>query len=145
MSLVNSLLFRPYFMALSISIKAIADSLIAFNKIPNTHHFYKKKSRQCRNGWTYEVVKWLYSFGRVFYTVSKFQWLWTNHVNAYATTAVQIIWWRHQMETFSALFVGRIHQSPVYFPHKAQWRGALMISLICAWITMGNHIPGSFK
>ena len=26
------------------------------------------------------------------------------------------------------------HRSPVNFPHKGQWRGALMFSLICAWI-----------
>ena len=26
-----------------------------------------------------------------------------------------------------------IHWSPVNFPHKGQWRGALMFSLICAW------------
>ena len=40
------------------------------------------------------------------------------------------------METFSVLliFVRGIHRSPVNFPHKGQWRGALMFSLICAWI-----------
>ena len=27
-----------------------------------------------------------------------------------------------------------IHWSPVNSPHKGQWRGALMFSLICAWI-----------
>ena len=45
-------------------------------------------------------------------------------------------WWRNQMETFSALlaFVRGIHRSPVNSPHKGQWRGALMFSLICAWI-----------
>ena len=40
------------------------------------------------------------------------------------------------METFSALLsicVG-IHRSSVNFPYKGQWRGALMISLICAWV-----------
>ena len=31
-------------------------------------------------------------------------------------------------------FVREIHRSPVNFPHKGQWRGALMFSLICAWI-----------
>ena len=31
-------------------------------------------------------------------------------------------------------FVRGIHRSPVNFPHKGQWRGALMFSLICAWI-----------
>ena len=30
-------------------------------------------------------------------------------------------------------FVRRIHWSPVNSPHKGQWRGAFMISLICAW------------
>ena len=30
-------------------------------------------------------------------------------------------------------------RSPVNSPHKGQWRGALMFSLICAWITA--HMP----
>ena len=45
-------------------------------------------------------------------------------------------WWRHQIETFSALlaFLPGIHRSPVNSPHKSQWCGDLMFSLICAWI-----------
>ena len=31
-------------------------------------------------------------------------------------------------------FVLGIHRSPVNSPHKGQWRGALMFSLICVWI-----------
>ena len=31
-------------------------------------------------------------------------------------------------------FVRGIHRSPVNSPHKGQWRGALIFSLICAWI-----------
>ena len=31
-------------------------------------------------------------------------------------------------------FVRGIHRSLVNSPHKGQWRGALMFSLICAWI-----------
>ena len=31
-------------------------------------------------------------------------------------------------------FVQGIHRSPVNSPHKGQWRGALMFSLICVWI-----------
>ena len=31
-------------------------------------------------------------------------------------------------------FGWRIQRSPVHSPHKGQWRGALMFSLICAWI-----------
>ena len=46
-----------------------------------------------------------------------------------------IAWWRHQMETFPRHypFVRGIHRWPVDFPHKGQWRGALMFSLICIW------------
>ena len=38
-------------------------------------------------------------------------------------------------------FVREIHRSPVNFPHKGQWRGALMFTLICdrmnGWVN--NH------
>ena len=45
-----------------------------------------------------------------------------------------IPWWRHQMAIFSALLaiLRGIHRSPVNSPHKGQWRGALIFSLICA-------------
>ena len=40
------------------------------------------------------------------------------------------------METFPRYwpFVRGIHRPPVNSPHKGQWRGVLMFSLICAWI-----------
>ena len=40
------------------------------------------------------------------------------------------------METFPRYwpFVRGILRSPVNSPHKGQWRGALMFSLICVWI-----------
>ena len=43
--------------------------------------------------------------------------------------------WRHLMENFRRYwpFVRRIHRLPVDSPHKGQWRGALMFSLIFAW------------
>ena len=43
-------------------------------------------------------------------------------------------WWRHQMETFSRYwpFVRGIHRSPLNSPHKDQWPGAFMLSLIGA-------------
>ena len=45
-------------------------------------------------------------------------------------------WWRHQMETFSALLALCAGNSPVPVnsPHKGQWLGALMFSFIYAWI-----------
>ena len=46
-------------------------------------------------------------------------------------------WWRHPMETLPALLGplwGESTGSPVNSPHKGQCRGALMFSLICAWM-----------
>ena len=53
-------------------------------------------------------------------------------------------WWRHQMETFSALLVICAGNSPVpvISPHKGQWRRVLMFSLICTringWVNNGE-------
>ena len=67
-----------------------------------------------------------------------------------------IAWWRHGMDMLFALlslchddvikwkhfprnwtFVRGIHRSPVNSPHKGQWRGALMFTLICTRINGG--------
>ena len=49
-----------------------------------------------------------------------------------------VAWWRHQMETFSALLAICAGNSP----HKGQWRGAIMFSLIYAringWVNTGE-------
>ena len=42
-----------------------------------------------------------------------------------------VIKWKHFPHYWS--FVRGIHRSPVNSPHKGQWRGALVFSLICAW------------
>ena len=44
-------------------------------------------------------------------------------------------------------FVQGIHRSPVNSPHKGQWRGALMFSLICTWINgwVNNHEAGDLR
>ena len=58
-------------------------------------------------------------------------------------------WWRHQMETFSALLALCAGNSPVPVnsPHKGQWRGALMFSLIWAWINnwVNNREAGDLR
>ena len=41
-----------------------------------------------------------------------------------------VIKWKHFPRYWS--FVRGIHRSPLNSPHKGQWRGALMFSLICA-------------
>ena len=40
-----------------------------------------------------------------------------------------------------------IHRSPVNSPHKGQWRGALMFSLICIWINgwVNNREAGDLR
>ena len=43
-----------------------------------------------------------------------------------------IIKWKHFLHYWR--FVQWIHWSPVNSPNKDQWRGALIFSLICAWI-----------
>ena len=60
-----------------------------------------------------------------------------------------LIWWRHQMETFSALLAICAGNSPVPVnsPHKGQWRGAWMFSLICVWINgwVNNREAGDLR
>ena len=48
--------------------------------------------------------------------------------------------WRHQMEKLSALLALCAGNSPVTgeFPHKGQWRGALMFSSICVLNKAGD-------
>ena len=44
-------------------------------------------------------------------------------------------------------FVRRIHRSPVNSPHKGQWRGALMFSLVGVWINgwVNNNEAGNLR
>ena len=61
----------------------------------------------------------------------------------------RIAWWRHEMETFSALLALCAGNSPVPVnsPHKGQWRGAFVFSLICTWINdwVNNHEAGDLR
>ena len=43
-----------------------------------------------------------------------------------------VIKWKHFPRYWP--FLRGIHRTPVNSPHKGQWRGALMLSLICTWI-----------
>ena len=53
------------------------------------------------------------------------------------------------MMTFSALLasVRGIHRWPVNSPHKGQRRGALVFSLICAWMNgwVNNRMAGDLR
>ena len=56
-----------------------------------------------------------------------------------------VIKWKHFPRYWP--FVRGIRRSPVNSPHKGQWRGALMFSLICAWINalVNNREAGDLK
>ena len=49
-----------------------------------------------------------------------------------------VIKWNHSPRYWP--FVRGIHRGPVNSPHKGQWLGAFMFSLICAWITVEQTI-----
>ena len=56
-----------------------------------------------------------------------------------------VIQWKHNPRNWP--FVREIHRSPVNYPHKGQWRGALMFSLICIWINdwVNNREAGDLR
>ena len=56
-------------------------------------------------------------------------WLHTEHQKHYHDDVIKL---KHFPRYWP--FVWGIHRSPVNSPHKGRWRGALMHSLICAWI-----------
>ena len=53
--------------------------------------------------------------------------------------------WKHFPRNWP--FVRGLHRSPVNSPHKGQWRGALMFSLICVWINdwVNNSEAGDLR
>ena len=56
-----------------------------------------------------------------------------------------VIKWKHFRRYWP--FVRRIHRSPVISPHRGQWRGALMFSLICTWTNgwINNQDAGDLR
>ena len=56
-----------------------------------------------------------------------------------------VIKWKHFPRYWS--FARGIHRLPVNSPHKGQWCGALVFSLICAWINgwVNNHEAGDLR
>ena len=56
-----------------------------------------------------------------------------------------VIKWKHFPRYWPV--VRGIHRSPVNSPHKGQWRGPLMFSLICVWINgwVNNREAGDLR
>ena len=56
-----------------------------------------------------------------------------------------VIKWKHFPRYWP--FMREIHRSPVNSPHKGQWRGALIYSLICVWMNgwVNNREAGDLR
>ena len=69
--------------------------------------------------------------------------LWRGHF--FPKSNDDVIKWKHFPCHWS--FVWGIHRSPMNSPHKGQWRGALMFSLICVWINgwVNNREAGDLR
>ena len=78
------------------------------------------------------------SFSRLFYLLAANEQLGPLQISLRLMIAVSIklTWWRHQMETFSALlaFCVGIHRSPVNSHLKGQWRKAVVFLSSVPWI-----------
>ena len=71
--------------------------------------------------------------------------IWNLHGSCIYMMHDDVIKWKHFTRYWP--FVRGIHRSPVKSPHKGQWRGALMFSLICAWINgwVNNREAGDLR
>ena len=97
------------------------------------------------------ILSWLYDNTQSFdvgCSASSFTPFWIN-LEQHLRTTLKTPWWRHQMETFLRYcpFVRGIHRSQLNSPHKGQWGGALMFSLIYAWINVwvNNREAGDLR
>ena len=99
-----------------------------------------------RQGWCQSCLRWPFDPIISDYTSQE-----RSHINfriykdtlqgvneATASTHDDVIKWKYFPRNWS--FVLGIHRSPVNSPHKGQWHGALMFSLICTWTNSWANI-----
>ena len=69
----------------------------------------------------------------------------TKQIPTFGEIHDDVIKWKHSPRYWP--FVRGIHRSPVNSPHKGQWRGALMFSLICIRINgwVNNREAGDLR
>ena len=96
----------------------------------------------CAGWWPDSIIRWMMTaifFSRNF-GYELINWLWNgsqktkSHTSLLRITHDDVIRWKHFSRYWP--FVRGIHRSLVNSPHKGQWRGALMFSLICVWINV---------
>ena len=85
-------------------------------------------------------------FCRWHFQINSFLWKFTFFYSNFAEVCHDdVIKWKHFPRNWP--FVRGVHRSPVNSPHKGQWRGALMFSLICVWINdwVNNREAGDLR
>ena len=77
--------------------------------------------------------------------ISQTLFVWWLYSHIHCVLHDDIIKWKHFPHYWP--FVGGIHRSPVNSPHKGQWCGALIFSLICSWINdwVNNREAGDLR
>ena len=85
------------------------------------------RSRPCDDIWNY-VIEWVTMFA-------------AGNAIAHIMIHDYVIKWKHFPRYWP--FVRGIHRSTINSPHKGQWRGALMFSLISTWINGWVNTPGA--
>ena len=85
-------------------------------------------------------------FSLYIYMVREIRWIFDEAISI-ATVYMHdvVIKWKHFPCYWP--FVRGMHRSSVNSPHKGQWRGALMFSLICVWINawVNNREAGHLR
>ena len=120
--------------------------------------------RLCKQscGWWFETLLcplWRHSNGEVIYLFTSTVEVWegiSNSITYFIMDVItvtvllkqahdDVIKWKHFQRYWP--FVRRNHRWPVISPHKGQWRGALMFSLICDWINawVNNREAGEMR
>ena len=87
----------------------------------------------------------------LFYNKTKYMWHFTSffctahRLPPIPWAAWDVIKWKYFPSYWP--FVWGIYRSPVNSPHRGQWRGALMFSLICAWMNdwANNRMTGELR
>ena len=138
------------------NISGIAKMLFALPRRCNPELLKTTQNRQNDNHLILNIEKrlllecWKHAFYEQICQTKEGHWITRNFsYTSAANQFVRMTWWRHQMEPFSALLALCAGNSPVPLnsPHKGQWRGGLMFSLIFAWINdwVNNREAGDLR